>query len=58
VKCFTEVLQLEDKVDQAARQKVKSIRREITEGAEEWDVLHRRYYAEEMKKLGIDLTRI
>jgi hypothetical protein len=58
VKCFTEVLQLEDKVDQAARQKVKSIRREITEGAEEWDVLHRRYYAEEMMKLGIDLTRI
>ncbi len=58
VKCFTEVLQLEDKVDQAARQKVKSIKREIMEGAEEWDVLHRRYYAEEMKKLGIDLTKI
>lgn len=58
VKCFTEVLQLEDKVDQAARQKVKSIKREIMEGAEEWDVLHRRYYAEEMKKLGIDLAKI
>jgi hypothetical protein len=30
-------------------------RREISEGTEEWDLLHKRYYAEEMKKLGIDL---
>ncbi len=58
VKGITEILQLEDKVDQAARQKVKTIKREILEGAEEWDVLHRRYYAEEMKKLGIDLTKV
>jgi uncharacterized protein len=58
VKILTEILQLEDRVDQAARQKVKTIKREITEGGEEWDVLHRRFYAEEMKKLGIDLARI
>ncbi len=58
VKCITEVLQLEDKVDHAARLKVKTIKREIAEGGEEWDVLHRRYYAEEMKKLGIDLTKV
>jgi hypothetical protein len=58
VKIITEILQLEDKVDHAARQKVKTIKREITEGGDEWDVLHRRYYAEEMKKLGIDLTRV
>jgi hypothetical protein len=58
VKILTEILQLEDRVDQAARQKVKTIKREITEGGEEWDVLHRRFYAEEMKKLGIDLAKI
>lgn len=58
VKLITEILQLEDKVDHAARIKVKTIKREIAEGGEEWDVLHRRYYAEEMKKLGIDLTRV
>ena len=55
---IAEILQLEDKVDHAARQKVKTIQREILEGGEEWDVLHRRYYAEEMKKLGIDLARV
>ena len=58
VKVITEILQLEDKVDHNARLKVKTIQREILEGGEEWDVLHRRYYAEEMKKLGIDLTRV
>lgn len=58
VKILTEILQMEDKVDHAARLKVKTIKREITEGGEEWDVLHRRYYAEEMKKLGIDLAKV
>jgi hypothetical protein len=57
VKIATELLQTEEKVDRAARTKIKSQKREISEGTEEWDLLHRRYYAEEMKKLGIDLTR-
>ena len=57
VKIATELLQTEEKVDRAARTKIRSQKREISEGTEEWDLLHRRYYAEEMKKLGIDLTR-
>lgn len=57
VKTFTEFLLTEDKIDKAARQKVRSQKREILEGSEEFDLLHRRYYAEEMKKLGIDLAR-
>jgi hypothetical protein len=52
---LTEVLMIEDKVDRAARTKIKSQKREIPEGSEEWDLLHRRYYAEELKKLGINL---
>jgi hypothetical protein len=57
VKTFTDTLLAEDKIDKAARQKIQSQKREILEGSEEYDLLHRRYYAEEMKKLGIDLTR-
>jgi hypothetical protein len=57
VSLITELLQAEDRVDRAARTKVKSQKREIPEGSEEWDLLHRRYYAEELKKLGIDLAR-
>ncbi len=56
VKVMTELLLTEDKVDRAARTKIRTQKREITEGTEEWDLLHRRYYAEELKKLGIDLT--
>src|SRR6266567_4937781 len=57
VRFMTELLVAEDKVDRAARQKIKSQKREIPEGSEEWDLLHRRYYSEELKKLGIDLGR-
>ncbi len=57
VRAMTELLSAEEKVDRLARDKVRSQKREIPEGSEEWDLLHRRYYAEELKKLGIDLTR-
>src|SRR5712692_388986 len=57
LKVMTELLQAEEKVDRAARTKIRSQKREISEGTEEWDLLHKRYYAEVLKKLGIDLTR-
>ena len=56
VREITDLLQLEDRVDQAARQKVRTQKREIPEGGEEFDLLHKRYYAEELKKLGINLS--
>jgi uncharacterized protein len=55
VRVITDVLMIEDKVDRAARTKIRSQKREIPEGGDEWDLLHRRYYSEELKKLGIDL---
>src|SRR6267378_1327317 len=57
VKDMTEILAVEEKVDRAARTKIRSQKKEIAEGTEEWDLLLRRYYAEELKKLGIDLAR-
>ena len=57
VRAMTELLTAEEKVDRLSRDKVRSQKREIPEGSEEWDLLHKRYYAEELKKLGIDLTR-
>ena len=56
VKVFTDLLLTEEKVDRAARTKIRTQKREIPEGTEEWELLHKRYYAEELKKLGIDLT--
>jgi hypothetical protein len=57
VKAITELLVAEEKVDRLSRDKVRSQKRDIPEGSEEWDLLQRRYYAEELKKLGIDLSR-
>jgi uncharacterized protein len=57
VKSMTELLTIEEKVDRAARTKIRSQKKDIPEGSEEWDLLLRRYYGEELKKLGIDLSR-
>ena len=56
VREMTDLLQLEHRIDTAAREKIRTQKREIAEGGEEYDVLHRRYYAEELKKLGINLN--
>lgn len=48
-----ELLKEEEKIDASARQKIESQRRTITEGSTEWDILYRKYYNEEVKKLGI-----
>jgi hypothetical protein len=56
VKAISEILVIEEKVDRASRDKIRSQKREIQEGTEEWDLLHRRYYAEELKKFGLDLN--
>jgi hypothetical protein len=48
-----ELLAAEEKIDKAARQKIESQRRTITEGTQEWDILYRKYYNEEVKKLGV-----
>jgi len=57
VRAMTELLVAEEKVDRMARDKIRSQKREVPEGSEEWDLLHKRYYAEELKKIGIDLGR-
>ncbi len=56
VREMTDLLQMEDRIDKAARAKVRTQKRDIPEGGEEYDILHRRYYSEELKKLGINLN--
>ena len=57
VRNMTELLVLEDRVDHAARTKIRTQKKDIPEGSEEWDILQKRYYAEELKKFGIDPSR-
>ena len=48
-----ELLNQEAKIDAAARQKIETQKRTILEGSQEWDILYRKYYNEEVKKLGM-----
>ncbi len=43
----------ETKVDQAARLKITSQRKIIIEGTPEWNILYRKYYNDEVRRLGI-----
>jgi len=52
-KIMEDVLNQEEKIDQAARNKIENQKRTILEGSQEWDILYRKYYNEEVKKLGI-----
>jgi hypothetical protein len=51
-KVLEELLNQEERIDQAARQKIENQKRTILEGSQEWDILYRKYYNEEVKKLG------
>jgi hypothetical protein len=48
-----ELLNQEARIDQSARLKIESQKRTILEGSQEWDILYRKYYNEEVKKLGV-----
>lgn len=52
-KFLEELLNQEEKIDQSARHKIENQKRTILEGSQEWDILYRKYYNEEVKKLGM-----
>ncbi len=52
-KALEALLTAELKIDQAARLKISSQRKIILEGSQEWDILYRKYYNDEVKKLGL-----
>jgi uncharacterized protein len=52
-KIMEDLLNQEARIDQAARTKIESQKRTILEGSQEWDILYRKYYNEEVKKLGV-----
>jgi hypothetical protein len=47
------LLSEEARIDTSARQKIASQRKIILEGSQEWEILYRKYYNEEVRKLGI-----
>ena len=53
VTILTATLRDEEKIEVEVRKRITSQKKEILEGSEEWDVLHKKYYTEELRRLGI-----
>lgn len=52
VRSIEEEMKLYDQIDKRAVQKIQSQKKAIEEGSREWEILYRKYYNEEISKLG------
>src|ERR1039458_8729810 len=52
-KALTTLLAEEASIDDAARKKIANQKKIIQEGSQEWEILYRKYYNDEVRKLGI-----
>ena len=56
VKILTELMHEEEKVDEAIKARIAAQKRTIPEGSGEWEILYRKYYNDELRKLGVVFT--
>jgi hypothetical protein len=54
VRILMDLLHEEEKIEETVRQRIASHKRTIPEGGGEWEILFRKYYYEELRKLGIN----
>jgi hypothetical protein len=52
VHSIEEEIRLYEQLDKKAIEKIQSQKRPIEEGSREWEILYRKYYNEELSKLG------
>lgn len=52
VKSIEEEMKLYEVLDKKAIEKIQSQKKAIDEGSREWEILYRKYYNEELSKLG------
>jgi hypothetical protein len=52
VRALEEEMKLYDQLDKKAIDKIQSQKKSIEEGSREWEILYRKYYNEELSKLG------
>ena len=50
VKLITDEMRADEAIDALVRRKLESQKRGIVEGSDEWDVLYRKYYEEEVAR--------
>ena len=52
MKLINSRLKIDELLDVKVRERIASFRRKIPEGGQEWQILYRRYYEEELNVLG------
>ena len=52
VRSIEEEMRLYDLIDKKAIEKIESQKKPIKEGSREWEILYRKYYNDEINKLG------
>jgi len=53
VKILNDLMREEEKVEEAVKNQIASQKRTIPEGGAEWEILHRKYYQDALRKLGV-----
>lgn len=53
VKILTDLMHEEEKIDEIIKARITSQKRTITEGTGEWEILYKKYYNDELRKLGV-----
>ena len=56
VKILNDLMREEEKVEEAVKNQIASQKRTIPEGGAEWEILHRKYYHDALRKLGVVFT--
>lgn len=51
-KAIIDFVKEDSEIDQKAREKVASLKRNVIEGTPEWDILYKKYYEEEKNRRG------
>jgi len=56
VKILTDLMHEEEKIGETVKARIISQKRTIPEGSGEWEILYRKYYTDELRKLGVVFT--
>ena len=56
VKVLNDLMREEEKVEEGVKNQILSQKRTIPEGGAEWEILHRKYYQDALRKLGVVFT--
>ena len=49
-----EYFHAEQNIDRFVKEKIESLKRPVPHGSREWEILYDKYFAEEMRKKGLD----